>query len=837
MSVHHSANSNAVTQTGADFESLLVTLRRAAKKIAPVWPLESFVAVNPYLGLADRSFDNAAHELAVAGGVQMTLPVSFFLEKMEEEQLRREHIARALERKGLNISVDEFLDQLLTSGESDSEQSPVLSVAEVAGKITDKDLKRFVTNRVTDWAASYFDKGQAVWSVADQDKPLFAAWKEVASLDLTPEIIGMRNFRKFVKSLPDEPLEAADKALLRLGIPDEGLDLYLHSLLLRFGGWSAYAARLDWDRELYGGDDGTLIEFLSVLLCWEAGMLESFSYYPRVEYYWNSALKSLPELQNSRNKNRQLTQKLVLQEAFDIAVQSELIQKFDGTGLPLKKPGDQSKAQAVFCIDVRSEVYRRNLELVDNNIETLGFAGFFAFPIKYVPLAHDSGEAQCPVLLTTGPTIMEEMSDQEEQNKALNSRVMRRQVQQVWKSFKSGAVTCFSFVSPVGLSYLPKLFTDSFGLTRPVPHPETAGLSRKHNQNKRVSLNEGDFQGDPTGIPLADQVAMAKNALTAMSLKDNFARFVLIMGHGSSMVNNPHATGYDCGACGGHTGEANARVAAAVLNNPEVRLALQKEGISIPGNTVFLACLHDTTTDEVKIFNEYDVPATQQAEFKDLRNSLLMAGQATRAERSLRLAPDSKSSTYKSILARSKDWSQTRPEWGLAGCSAFVVAPRERTQGIDLGGRSFLHSYDWKQDEGFGVLELIMTAPMVVTSWISLQYFASTVDNKIHGSGNKTLHNVTSGLGVLEGYSGDLRVGLPWQAVHDGENYQHEPVKLNVIIEAPLEAMNNILNKHEAVRDLVDNGWINLLAMDEQGVVSHRYSGKLSWEEVGELVG
>jgi uncharacterized protein YbcC (UPF0753/DUF2309 family) len=143
-----------------------------------------------------------------------------------------------------------------------------------------------------------------------------------------------------------------------------------------------------------------------------------------------------------------------------------------------------------------------------------------------------------------------------------------------------------------------------------------------------------------------------------------------------------------------------------------------------------------------------------------------------------------------------------------------------------------LHSYDWKKDEGFGVLELIMTAPMVVTSWISLQYYGSTVDNTNHGSGNKTLHNVTAGVGVLEGYSGDLRVGLPIQAVHDGENYQHEPLRLNVIIEAPIEAMNNILEKHPSVKDLCDNGWLYLMALDSSGKVSHRYTGNLNWEKI-----
>jgi uncharacterized protein YbcC (UPF0753/DUF2309 family) len=159
-----------------------------------------------------------------------------------------------------------------------------------------------------------------------------------------------------------------------------------------------------------------------------------------------------------------------------------------------------------------------------------------------------------------------------------------------------------------------------------------------------------------------------------------------------------------------------------------------------------------------------------------------------------------------------------------------VVAPRECSAGLDLGGRSFLHSYVWHNDPGFGVLELIMTAPMVVTSWISLQYYASTVDNRVFGAGNKTLHNVVGRVGVYEGNGGDLRAGLPWQSVHDGERYQHEPLRLSVVIAAPIDAMNGVLRKHDMVRALCDNGWVQLLAMDDAGRITHRYRRDLAWE-------
>ena len=185
-----------------------------------------------------------------------------------------------------------------------------------------------------------------------------------------------------------------------------------------------------------------------------------------------------------------------------------------------------------------------------------------------------------------------------------------------------------------------------------------------------------------------------------------------------------------------------------------------------------------------------------------------------------------------SVKSRARDWSQVRPEWGLAGNAAFIAAPRERTRAIDLGGRAFLHEYDWRQDAGFGVLELIMTAPLVVASWINLQYYGSTVNNRVFGAGNKTLHNVVGAIGVLEGNAGDLKVGLPWQSVHDGERFVHEPLRLNAFIAAPIDALNDVIAKHKIVRELVDNNWIHLFAIADDGAVSHRYRGGLRWESL-----
>jgi uncharacterized protein YbcC (UPF0753/DUF2309 family) len=231
----------------------------------------------------------------------------------------------------------------------------------------------------------------------------------------------------------------------------------------------------------------------------------------------------------------------------------------------------------------------------------------------------------------------------------------------------------------------------------------------------------------------------------------------------------------------------------------------------------------------VTFLDTEDVPDTHRSDLDRLATWMQTAGRNARIERARSFGLETTSDPEGAILERSRDWSQVRPEWGLAGCAAFVAAPRRRTESLDLGGRVFLHYYDWHQDEDHGVLELLMTAPLVVASWISLQYYGSTVDNQTFGSGNKVLHNVLGTLGVLEGHTGDLRPGLPWQSVHDGHRLGHDPIRLSAVIEAPTEAMNAIIRKHDSLRQLLDNGWLHLFSIEPKDRTLRRYVGGGTW--------
>ena len=275
---------------------LAATLREACKKIAPVWPLERFVAVNPYLGLTDKKFETVAQQLATVGGIQMTLPTSFYTGKLKEGVISNADIKNALSKNSsMKMGVEEFLKSLIDQEDQDQQVATISTLTDVATNVTQKDWNRFVISSISTWAASYFDEGQAVWAASDKSAAPFAAWKTEAEVDRTTEIAGLKNFRKFVKNLPDNPVEASGVALQLLELSDKELPLYLHRLLLRVGGWSAYAARLDWDSELYGGKDGKLIEFLSILICWEACLFQSLDS-PKLRVKWIGAKRGMTQV-------------------------------------------------------------------------------------------------------------------------------------------------------------------------------------------------------------------------------------------------------------------------------------------------------------------------------------------------------------------------------------------------------------------------------------------------------------------------------------------------------------------------------------------------------------
>ncbi|WPZ32371.1 DUF2309 domain-containing protein [Thalassobaculum sp. OXR-137] len=799
--------------------------RAALRRIAPLWPLDRFVAVNPFLGLDSHPFAQAAGRMAQVAGARMFMDRPFFAAAVESGRITDPDLADALAAThgtGLPASVAE-IKKALAEGHGTSEIRPIATVAEIAAGATGTDWPRIVVQQLSTCAAAHFAEDEPSGS-------FYAVWREVASADRTAEIHGLTSARRHAAHLPQAPEDLVREAVLLLGIEPAGVELYCHRLLMTVSGWAGYARHLLWEAELKGRHSDHLFELLAARLGWEVILRGALFANVDVTAQWAETRRSYAD---GPSIGEPAALDLVLLSAYERAWQRRFARTLAAaprTESPAA--GRRPAVQAAFCIDVRSEVFRRALETVSPDIDTLGFAGFFGLPLEHVPLGSDEGLPRCPVLLAPTTVIREASPTPAESAAVGRARQVRRGVAQAIARVRRTAAGSFPFVELSGLGFAAKLVTDSLGLTRPVADPVGAGLLGPVRGRTRPEIDPPVAGGRHTGIAGADRVAIAQAILTGMSLTGGFARVVLLVGHGASTVNNPHARGLDCGACGGQSGDVNARVAAALLNDADVRKGLAQRGIRVPQDTVFVAGLHDTTTDAVTLFDADRQAPEHLDDLARLKEQLASAGRIARLERAPSLKLQDGGDVDRSLRARARDWSQVRPEWGLAGCTAFVAAPRTRTAGMDLKGQVFLHSYDWQSDTDFRILELIMTAPMIVASWINLQYYGSSVDNRVFGSGNKTLHNVVGTIGVMEGNGGDLRVGLPLQSVHDGDRLVHDPMRLSVYLEAPQQAIDRIVARHETVRRLVDNGWIFLFSIDPEGRVARRSTGQPRWEPV-----
>jgi uncharacterized protein YbcC (UPF0753/DUF2309 family) len=821
-------------------------IKEACARIPPLWPLKSFVAVNPFVGLSNMPFVDACALLSRVTHGDLVMPLSYYKQQLDSGQIQDTDLFSAIDQAQQTLppmyaaELDQWTVKSLKAVLQEMDSMPVrgqardavFTVADAVDQMCCTSWAAFVVDEISKWCSAYYDEGQASWRMPWRGEPIFAAWKQAALRDANPEMMGLRDFRAFVARLPDEAITVIADALNILQISSADTTEFLHRELMSIAGWSGYTQRKVRDNHMDGKDDDSLHQLLAIRIVYDVALHRKYDA-PELRHYWipTGISEKTPSSRSSSYIPR-----FLWQLAAENAYQRQLLAHLVTTPPPRTMPTARPEVQAVFCIDVRSELLRRALEAEDPGIATVGFAGFFGFAIEYVPFGRQEGQAQCPVLLKPGFRIRETLrgASPDQEANALQRQSFSRRLEYAWNAFKTSAVSCFSFVETAGLLSGFKLVKDSLGLHYDAPR-EDAFTPSIHAETT-LNVLDGDEQAvhAAVGLSISEQIMVAGNALKNMGLTANFARLVLFCGHGSDTTNNPYGAALDCGACGGYSGEANARVAALALNCTSVRKGLRERGICIPEDTVFLAALHNTTTDDVHVFDAESVPITHHEEVRHLQRWLESASHQVRLQRapSLGYSGLPKSKIDRNVRARSRDWAQIRPEWGLAGNAAFVAAPRSRTQGLDLGGRAFLHDYDYHTDKEGSILELIMTAPMVVASWINLQYFASTVNNEFFGSGNKTLHNVVGTMGIWQGNSGDLQVGLPLQSLHDGQTWRHEPLRLSVLIEAPHDVLNRVIEANSGIRELLDNGWLHLIAIEEEGQRFARYCGGLQWESI-----
>lgn len=797
---------------------------KACSAIAPSWPLDRAIAVNPYWKRVQLKLRYVAARMAVLGQISIFPSRNYILQLWEEGRIKPNDlkcaVSQILAQQNIHISSEECIKAL--SSPLNLPQLPLLIdlLDDDPLKHTRLSWREAITHQVSQVCATYFDLDQADWH-PDRKISLYAFWRDTLTHDHGIGVLmGLPDLGKRLENLPMTANEAECWVINKLGLPESTWADYLESVLLTVNGWASWCAYLNWEANLKGESDQNIRELLAIRLAWGVILLEckddlsAKNAFDMLKSHWSQADDLFSQAE------QQLLIDEVWQIALEVGYQRDLALSLsqNGSSQSSKTPN----VQAAFCIDVRSERIRRALEELDPTIQTTGYAGFFGLPISYSPLGTDLNRPQLPGLLAPQIEVKEQVVHPNhkvsitENLSVVDSRDLNFSLSSQWEFGSRWPSAAFSFVEAFGVGYLSKLKSWIKPNNKIRANLDRKGVKKSYQHLIRPFLFE---------VSTEKRILLASQIINSIGIGKNIAPLVLLVGHGSQSANNAHGSTLDCGACCGQSGEINARLLANLLNDSSVRDGLKSHGIDIPHETFFVAALHNTTTDEFEFF---DTDLLQSQKLKTLNkvgSVFNKAGNIVRRERTMNLgiaqSLDNDALLY-TFRERANDGAQTRPELGLAGNAAFVIADRSRTRGSLLDGRVFMHDYNPQFDKDGSLLETLMTAPMLVTHWINWQYHASSVDQARMGAGNKVLHNVVGGhIGVFEGNGGDLRIGLSKQSLHNGERWVHEPLRLTVVINASKNIIENIVSKHLVLSQLVDNGWLHLWCFDELGLMQY----------------
>jgi uncharacterized protein YbcC (UPF0753/DUF2309 family) len=807
-----------------DLEDLVFnSVEMVSEMICPTWDTRDFVAVNPFWGFRDRPYLDAIRYVQKGTGESLLPDFTYYKEKYLAGKITHEDLAAAIENIHMEYQ-DEFLsvDEDYLVKKLDASEKKLLHykcLSDLFDEQSSLNSTNEITNEVSRWVAAYMDEGIAQWKMPHREKGLFHAWKLLAEHS-TPFKTKKVAMHELLNKLPHNPNSAIMYLMVlifqRVTLNQDGLTNYLFRLLSTVSGWASLIKKKEFElsRDPNKADEKvetSISDILAIRLFYDVLFLSDLND--------PASLVDSLEDEDIRNKEVHLIQmKYIWQLALENSYRQEVIGQMSLSRKTIVKE-TRPKAQMAFCIDVRSEVIRRNIERMYPDIQTIGFAGFFGIPFSHRDLGNDQGDQQCPVLLEPAMDLVsrpvgfsEKVLLKKRQDFVNNHHFLEK--------IKSSNVSGFTFVESQGLGYLYKMLVAATGKESPNVDFKL-GLSVEEKQSLRPNIHQ---------LTISQQTEIAFGALKNMGLTKSFARSVIFFGHGSESANNPYASGLDCGACAGHNGHSNARVLCDLLNSRTVRKELRHKGINIPGDTLFVAGWHNTTTDKLNVDIPNELSSSRVNELKMLEEMLAESSRQNQRERS-QYFPDIDENLAQEFSKKAYSWSELRPEWGLARNASFIVADRSLTKNMNLDGRAFLHEYDEAADNDLSRLELIMTAPMIVTNWINMQYYASTVSNKKFGSGNKTLHNVVAGIGCISGTDGDLLTGLSEQSVSYGGKNFHEPIRLQVFINASKSSIDTIINKHQLVKDLVENNWLSLICIDQTDASFWLYQ-KYSWKKL-----
>ena len=769
-------------------QRILESIEEASKVIGKTWPLYTFVASNPLSGYENEPFQTALSAAEKHFKANAFPAAKLYRQAWEKGDINEAILVALLKENGLSQTPEHYLQQLASQKRLETMNS-------------NHDVDRIMAK----WLSSFMDEGLAEWDMPYKSEGFFAAWRLLAIYDSE---LGNTS----LKDIPKTSAETLEE-ILKDHQENDFVRIFTHHLAA-LPGWTGYinhrtASDSDWQKDY----PISLMDYLAARL-WTAQKLNA----PLLpENNGEAAHTSIPKLQ------------YIYLKAWEQTWQNQLVKTLEKDSITANSSHKSRlpDSQMVFCIDTRSELIRRHIES-KGNYETYGYAGFFGIAMDYENLNDGITRKSCPPIVSSTYKVSETAQEnREEQFLSLKKKnEIFRFVDYFLKRMKNMLPSAFGYVEGSGLYYGLSL------IARTLIPGRIYRINQRNASHKETicqpQINKTIHEDVVYGIPLEEKVGIVKSAFDLMGWKQ-FAPLVLFVGHGSHSANNPFGSSLDCGACAASPGRNNARMLAKLANLWEVRQALlETHGLMIPENTVFIGAEHNTTTDDIILFDA-EAPDSHKNLIENLKRDLSQAQQTATRER-LGINKDSVSVAEE----KANNWGETRPEWGLAKNAGFIVGPRNLTKNTNLESRCFLHSYDWELDTTGKALEAIMQGPMVVTQWINNHYYFSTVDNNIYGGGSKITHNITGKFGVLQGNGGDLKMGLPLQSLFNSDDQMyHQPLRLSVMIQSPLARVSEIIVRNSNLKTLLDNQWIYLMVMDpEQDNEVYRYEASVQWVSI-----
>jgi len=710
--------------------------------------------------------------------------------------------------------------------------------------------------------AGYLDQGLAHWSMPARDHGIHGCFLEIYRSSLTAHC------GRWARTLPAlvaddytaqrNAVDSITHSLAQLGVADGECEDYLSGELLTLRGWAGIvrqieerpdrvpardltvtlrgylAVRLLFERAAlheaarqlsFGGSLSTLRDWLrnqlrvgspptAIERAWPLFQVAQLcGLDPSLVEQWTP--RHVCELESELRRVDDMRCRRILHQAFERAIRYRLYDALVHHG-PASPEGSPA-FQAVFCIDEREESFRRHLEEIEPACETLSTAGFFNVAMYHEAVTDAHPRPLCPVVIRPEHYVAE-IDAAEDRLMQHTRRLHRRAAGFLGYNVHLGSrlpmrgavlMTAFGWLALVPL-VLRVVFPWLSSRWRRI-HQAPFSASRTRLQVDRT--NDAPPIGRYSGFTVREMADVVRRVVEDLGLRDRLSPLVLVIGHGSVSLNNPHESAHDCGACGGGRGGPNARAFAQMANDPRVRQRRATEGLSIDARTWFVGGQRNTCNNEVTFFDGDLVPEAVRPLFERALAAIETTRRREAHERCRRFDGVPRwyppAAALAHVQGRAEDLAQPRPEYGHATNAFCIVGRRTRTRGLFLDRRAFLVSYDPSHDDDGAILGRIMGAVVPVVAGISLEYYFGYVDPTGYGCGTKLPHNVTSLLGVMDGAQSDLRTGLPWQMVEI-----HEPTRLAIVVECPRERLQQVVAGNPGIERLARNRWIWLACLD-----------------------